>query len=143
MIDTAHSISLAQAHVIIHAALDAARAAGLPPMGVVVLDPHGHPVALAREDGAGQLRVEIATGKAYAAAGMGVSSRILLQRANDNPPFFAALSATGRFIPHTGALAIKRADGKVIGAVGASGAKGDEDEAICAAGVAAACLVGA
>jgi len=36
---------------------------------------------------------------------------------------------------------IKDQDGKVLGAVGASGGTGEEDEAICAAGVAAVGLV--
>jgi len=35
---------------------------------------------------------------------------------------------------------IKDADGKVIGAAGASGGTGDEDEAICIAGIQAAGL---
>jgi uncharacterized protein GlcG (DUF336 family) len=76
---------------------------------------------------------------------MGVASRVLHQRAQDNPAFFNALSATnhGKFIPQTGAVVIKNAAGAVIGAVGASGGTGAEDEAICAAGVAAAGLAAA
>jgi uncharacterized protein GlcG (DUF336 family) len=74
---------------------------------------------------------------------MGVASRTLLQRAKENPQFFGALSATaqGKFLPQTGAVVIKDASGQVIGAVGASGGSGDEDEAICIAGVEAAGLV--
>ena len=74
---------------------------------------------------------------------MGASSRVLGQRAKDNPNFFVSLAATasGKFLPQTGAVLIKNADGQVLGAVGASGGTGDEDEAICMAGVAAAALV--
>ncbi len=63
--------------------------------------------------------------------------------AKDNPNFFVSLSATsnGKFLPQTGAVLIKDAMGAVLGAVGASGGTGDEDEAICMAGVAAAGLV--
>ena len=142
MIDTP-SLTLAQADQIISSALAAARVAGFPAMAVVVLDAAGNPVALKREDGASMLRVDIATSKAWAAVGMGVASRVLHQRALDNPPFFNALASSshGKFIPQTGAVVIKRADGLVIGAVGASGGSGADDEQICSAGVAAAGLV--
>jgi len=139
------NLTLAQATTILAAALAAARADGLPPVAVAVLDAAGHTVALQREDGATPLRVDIAIGKAYAAAGMGVASRVLHQRAQDNPVFFNALasSSLGRFIPQTGAVAIRNAAGAVIGAVGASGGTGAQDEAVCAAGVNAAGLVAA
>jgi uncharacterized protein GlcG (DUF336 family) len=139
------TLTLAAAKQIVDTALAAARTAGMPPVAVVVLDAAGHPVALQREDGASMLRVDIALGKAWASAGMGVASRVLHQRAQDNPAFFNALSATnhGKFIPQTGAVVIKNAAGAVIGAVGASGGTGAEDEAICAAGVAAAGLAAA
>jgi uncharacterized protein GlcG (DUF336 family) len=141
---TAH-LTLAQANTILAAALAAARAGGLPPVAVVVLDAAGHAVALQREDGASMLRADIAQGKAWAAAGMGVASGVLHQRAQDNPVFFNALSASGRgrFIPQAGAVAIRDADGTLLGAVGASGGTGAQDEAICAAGVDAAGLVAA
>jgi uncharacterized protein GlcG (DUF336 family) len=137
------AMTLAQANQVLGAAIAAARAAAMPPVAVVVLDAAGNPVAFQREDGASMLRIDIALGKAWAAAGMGVSSRVLHQRAQENPAFFNALSATsqGRFIPQAGAVAIKCARGAVIGAVGASGGTGADDEAICAAGVAAAGLL--
>ncbi|NIA52322.1 heme-binding protein [Massilia sp. TW-1] len=140
-----NQLTLAHAGAILAAALAAARADGLPPVAVAVLDASGHTVALQREDGATPLRVDIAIGKAYAAAGMGVASRVLHQRAQDNPVFFNALasSSQGKFIPQTGAVAIRAADGTLLGAVGASGGTGAQDEAICAAGVNAAGLVAA
>ena len=96
----------------------------------------------AREDGASMFRFEIAQGKAWGAVGMGVSSRTLGQRAKDNPNFFVSLAAAaqGRFLPQTGAVLIKDTAGHTLGAVGASGGTGDEDEAICIAGVQAAGL---
>jgi uncharacterized protein GlcG (DUF336 family) len=138
-------LTLAQANAILEAAVAAARADGLPPVAVAVLDASGHPVAVQREDGATPLRVDIAIGKAYAAAGMGVASRVLHQRAQDNPVFFNALasSSQGRFIPQAGAVAIRAANGTLLGAVGASGGTGAQDEAICAAGVNAAGLAAA
>jgi len=68
---------------------------------------------------------------------MGAASRVLTQRAKDLPAFFNAIaaSAQGKFIPQTGAVLIKDASGQVIGAAGASGGSGDEDELICIAGI--------
>jgi uncharacterized protein GlcG (DUF336 family) len=76
---------------------------------------------------------------------MGVASRVLHQRAQDNPVFFNALSASsqGKFIPQAGAVAIRAPTARLLGAVGASGGTGAQDEAICAAGVAAAGLAAA
>ena len=136
------ALTLVVANQIIGAALAASQQAGYRPMAVVVLDDAGHLKAAQREDGASMFRIDVATGKAWAAVGMGASSRVLGQRAKDNPNFFVALAATaqGRFLAQTGAVLIKAADGAVIGAVGASGGTGDEDEAICIAGVLAAGL---
>ena len=49
--------------------------------------------------------------------------------------------AQGKFVAQTGAVLIKNAAGEILGAAGASGGTGDEDEAICIAGIAAAGLV--
>jgi uncharacterized protein GlcG (DUF336 family) len=130
-------LTLDQANGIIAAALARSTEAGYKPMAVAVLDDAGHVKAVQRQDGASMLRVDIATGKAWAAIGMGAASRVLTQRAKDLPAFFNAIaaSAQGKFIPQTGAVLIKQPDGSVIGAVGASGGTGDEDELICIAGV--------
>jgi uncharacterized protein GlcG (DUF336 family) len=136
------SLTLAQANQIITAALAKSREAGYKPMGIAVLDAGGALKAFAREDGASMFRFEVAQAKAWGAAGMGVSSRTLGERAQGNPNFFVALAATahGKFLPQPGAVVIKDATGQVIGAVGASGGTGDEDEVICIAGVTAAGL---
>lgn len=130
-------LTLAQANQIVAKALEKARAMKIKPVTVVVLDDAGHLKAMQREDGASMFRFDIATGKAWAAVGMGAASRVLAQRAKDNPNFFVALAATGqgRFLPQTGAVLIRDADGAVLGSAGASGGTGDEDEAICAQGV--------
>jgi uncharacterized protein GlcG (DUF336 family) len=137
-----NGITLTQANRIIEAALSTARAKQYRPMAVVVLDESGNVRALQREDGASMFRIDIATGKAWASIGMGASSRTLGERARDNPNFYVALAATagGKFLPQSGAVLIKNADGQVLGAAGASGGSGDEDELICMAGVEAAGL---
>jgi uncharacterized protein GlcG (DUF336 family) len=135
-------LTLAQANTIISAALAQSKTAGYKPMGIAVLDASGNLKAFASEDGASMFRFDIARAKAWGAVGMGASSRVLMQRAKDNPNFFVSLSATsaGKFLPQTGAVVIKDASGQIIGAAGASGGTGDEDEAICIAGVEAAGL---
>jgi uncharacterized protein GlcG (DUF336 family) len=137
------SLTLAQAQTIITAALAASRDKGFQPMGIAVLDAAGHLKAFASEDGASMFRFDIARAKAWGAVGMGVSSRTLGERAKGNPNFFVSLAATsdGKFLPQTGAVVIKDAQGTLLGAVGASGGTGDEDELICMAGVTAAGLV--
>jgi uncharacterized protein GlcG (DUF336 family) len=137
------TLTLLQANAIITAAMAHSDSMGYRPMAVVVLDASGHLVAAQRADGASMFRIDIATGKAWAAVGMGVSSRELGQRAAENPNFFTALASTGqgKFIPQTGAVLIKDSGGKVLGAAGASGGTGAQDEEICIRGLEAAGLV--
>ena len=137
------TLSLPQAQQIITSALAKSKEMGYQPMGIAVLDAAGNLKAFASEDGASMFRFDIARAKAWGAVGMGVSSRTLGERAKGNPNFFVSLAATsdGKFLPQTGAVVIKDAQGKLLGAVGASGGSGDEDELICIAGVAAAGLV--
>ncbi len=135
-------LGLAQARTVIDAALAHARQQGFKPMAVVVVDAAAQVVASAREDGATALRLDIGQGKAAAAVGMGSNSRALAERAKGLPAFFAtiATSAQQKFIPQTGAVLITDAAGTVLGAAGASGGTGDEDEQIVIAGIAAAGL---
>lgn len=131
------TLTLAQANQIIEAALKHSHAKGYKPMGVVVLDNGGNLKAAQREDGASMFRIDVATGKAWGAVGMDQSSRQIAERAKDNPNFFITLASTaqGRFLPQPGAVLIKDASGNILGAVGASGGTGDQDEEICAHGV--------
>lgn len=126
-----------QARELLDAALARARQDKLRPMGIAVLDAAGQPLVLAREDLAPALRLEIAWGKAAAAVGMVSNTRALAQRAATHPPFFAAIAALPgqRFIPYPGGVPVCNADGMVLGAIGASGASADEDEAVCLAAI--------
>lgn len=131
------ALTLATANAIIEAAFAASAKAAYKPMAVVVLDESGYVRSAQRQDGASMFRIDVATGKAWAAVGMGASSRVLAERAAGNPNFFVSLASTahGRFLPQTGAVLIKDGTGAVIGAAGASGGTGDEDEEICIAGI--------
>jgi uncharacterized protein GlcG (DUF336 family) len=131
------ALNLERANQIIAAALDKAREMKIKPISVVVLDGSGHLKAMQREDGASMFRFDVATGKAWGAVAMGASSRALAARAKDNPNFFITLAATahGKFLPQIGGVLIKDASGAILGAAGASGGTGEEDEAVCAYGI--------
>lgn len=138
-------ITLAQASTIVDAALAKAREMALAPMSVVVLDAGGHMVALKREDGSGILRVEIASGKAWGALGIGAGSRVLADRVASGAAgaaFVAAASVAsgGRLVPVAGGVLVRGPDGLIAGAVGVSGDLSDKDEICAVAGIAAAGL---
>lgn len=124
------NLSLAKANEIIATALKAGRGANLLPLCVAVLDAGGNLVSFQREDGSGILRQDIATGKAWGALGMGISSRTIGDRLKDRPAFQGAVAAAskGRFIPVPGGVLICNSDGQAIGAVGISGDASDKDE---------------
>jgi len=134
------SVTLGFADRLIDAALKKGRELKLAPLTVAVLDAGGHLVALKREDHSGIFRVEIASGKAYGALGMGFDSRELGERSQKMPVFFGALAAAsgGRMVPVAGGVLIRNADNHVIGAVGISGDTSDNDETCAIAGIAAA-----
>ncbi len=130
-------LTLEQASLVIEHATAKATEDGVPPLTVVVLDGSGHLIAAQRQDGASMFRFDVALGKAWASVAMGMSSRDLAARAQDNPNFFVSLAATGqgRFLPQPGAVLIRDEGGNIVGAAGASGGTGDQDEMCCAFGV--------
>ena len=136
------TLTLKQANTVIEKALEKARQMKIKPLAVVVLDDAGNVKAAQREDGASMFRFDVALGKAWASVAMGASSRALLKRAKDNPNFFITLAATakGKFLPQTGGVLIKDDKGGIVGAAGASGGTGEEDEEACVTGIQAAGL---
>ena len=121
------SVTLAQASTVIDVALKTARDLKQMPQTIVVLDTGGHIVCAKREDGSGIIRYEIAVAKAYGALGMGWGSRTSMERATQNPNFFAAIEAAsgGRIVPNPGGVLIRDAANVIVGAVGISGDTGD------------------
>jgi uncharacterized protein GlcG (DUF336 family) len=124
------SLALAIAERIVDAALQTRRENAMLPLAVAVLDAGGQLVAFKREDGCGVLRHEIAVGKAAAALGMGMSTRLIRDRLAARPAFLGALAAAadGRFIPVPGGVLIVDAQRRAVGAVGISGDSSDKDE---------------
>ena len=136
------SITLDQARTIIAAARAAGQGGGFKPLSVVVLDAGGHVTAFEREDGSSNMRFQIAHGKAHGAIALGLGSRALMARAEQQPSFIAAATSAigGALIPVPGGVLVHNADGLLIGAVGISGDTSDNDEAAAVAGIEAAGL---
>lgn len=124
------SLSLAQAATILDECLAVRQKEDLLPLAVAVLDAGGQLVAFKREDGCGVMRYDIAFGKAWAALGMGMSTRLIRDRLANRPAFQSALAAAsdGRFIPVPGGVLILNEQKAVMGAVGVSGDASDRDE---------------
>jgi uncharacterized protein GlcG (DUF336 family) len=137
------SIGLETAKSITSGARAAAKEHGLRPLTVVVLDAGGHVVTVEREDGASNNRFEIAFGKAYGALALGMGSRALMARAEQQPYFIASATAAvgGRMVPVPGGVLVKDGSGTVIGCVGVSGDTSDNDELAAIAGIESVSLV--
>ncbi len=136
-------MELAVAQKILDAALAYAVEHRLKPLAIGVLDVRGALKAYAAQDGTSLKRGEIALGKANGAIAMGMGSRALFKRAEQQPFFIAAATAAvgGSLVPVPGAVLIKQ-DGVLVGVIGISGDTSDNDEAAALAGIAAAGLVG-
>ena len=135
-------LDLATARIIVDAALAKASELNLKPLVVTVLDARGTTKALAAQDGTSLMRGEIAHGKAYGAIALGMGSRAIFQRAQEQAYFVDAVNtmARGALVPVPGGVLILTTDGKLLGAIGISGDTSDNDEAACLAGIAAAGL---
>jgi uncharacterized protein GlcG (DUF336 family) len=121
-------IGLERALELIAAGEQAAASEGLA-LAFAVVDAGGHLVALHRMDGAPWIAPEVAVGKAWTAAAYGAPSAAQGEKMRELHAFSASISAAtgGRFTPQIGGLPIMDGD-EVIGAMGASGGTGQQDE---------------
>ena len=131
------AISLSTAQTLIDAAFTKGHELDLKPLSVVVLDPRASMVAVMSQDGVSQMRARIAHGKANAAIAMGMGTRALMNRAEQQAYFVQAINglADGDFVPVPGGVLITDKDGTLLGAVGISGDKSDNDEAAAVSGI--------
>ncbi|MFD5276835.1 heme-binding protein [Pseudarthrobacter sp. NPDC058362] len=136
------NFGLETAQAIITKALETGQQEGFKPLTVVVLDAGGHVIAAARQDGASNNRFDIAHGKAYGALAMGVGSRALMERAEQQAYFISAAAASlgGRLIPVPGGVLVRDGDGGLLGAVGITGDTSDNDETAALKAIASAGL---
>lgn len=136
-------LTLSQTRTIIAAAFARGTELGLKPLTVAVLDAGGAVKALERADGASPMRPEIAIGKGYGAVALGMGSRAIFRRAEEQPFFIQSMNALARgsLVPVPGGVLVRDSGGKIIGAVGITGDTSDNDEACAVAGIEAAGLV--
>jgi len=136
------ALTLDQAETMIAAARRRRRELSEVPLAYAVLDSGGHVIAVAREDGAGFIRAQIAMNKAWTCFAMGMPLRSLRDRTAGHDLFFTSINgaADGRIMHALGGIVIRDAAGTAIGAMGISGAAGEVDERICVDAIEAAGL---
>jgi glc operon protein GlcG len=120
-------LSTEECRRVIDAALARAGQIGIR-VTVAVVDEGGLLMALARMDGAPPLSAQIAEGKASGAAVWHRDGGSLAQVAQDRPAFFDSIVRMSRvpIVPGVGSTLIRRKDA-VLGAVGVSGGKSEQD----------------
>jgi uncharacterized protein GlcG (DUF336 family) len=137
-------MKLATAQGLVDAALAHARSKSMNPLAIVVLDARGALKMAIAEDGTSLKRAEVAIGKAHGAVAMGLGSRTLYTRSQNQPSFIAAVTHAvgGLLVPVPGGVLVRSKNGELLGAVGISGDSSDNDEEAALAGIAAVGLVG-
>lgn len=131
-------LTLKEAQYLISKAHARAAADGIN-ITVAVVDEGGLLIALGRMDGAPPLSPQIAEAKAVGAAMLYRDGASLADLARDRPGFFSVADRLVRvpIVPGLGSVLIRR-DGRVLGAVGVSGGKPEQDLECAEAGLSSA-----
>jgi glc operon protein GlcG len=125
------SIGLERAKVLMAAAEAEAKKRNWK-MNIAVVDTNGELVHFSRMEGAQIASVEISQGKARTSARFRRESRIFYNAYETGHPYTGTLDPT--LVASPGGFPLIDG-GKVIGAIGCSGGTGDQDAAVCKAGV--------
>ncbi len=105
-------------------------------VSVAVVDSSGVVILVERMNGSGILAPDIAKAKAYTVVAFrGRPTQVLGELFKNNPETFVGVSAIHPIVGGGGGMPITKS-GKVVGAVGVSGAKSDEDQKCAEAGAA-------
>jgi uncharacterized protein GlcG (DUF336 family) len=130
------SLSLADARRMIAAGEKAADKLGIP-YNLAVVDAGGNLISHARMDGAWLGSIDISIHKAFTSRAFDMATEDLAKMAQSGKPLFGINSTNHeRIVIFAGGMPVK-VDGKVIGAVGASGGTVDQDQKVVEAAVAA------
>src|SRR5579872_3899822 len=132
---TYKTLSLAEANLILDAAQKKAEEIGVPEV-LCIADAAGYPIALRRLDGGKITSVQIAMNKAFTAAGHRRPTHQYKNALPGEEAFGIFTQHDGRFTVFVGGFPIF-VDGQCVGAIGASGGNGEQDTAVCEAGIAA------
>jgi len=129
---TVKSLGLTEANVLIQAGIARATEIGSPST-IAVVDVGGTVIAQARMDGALLCSVELACNKAYTALACRLATSFIKTIAQPGGDFYGIANGLGgRAIIFPGGVPIT-VDGQVVGAVGASGGNGAQDEDVAQA----------
>ena len=130
-------ITLEKANLIIKNAISKAREIKINPIMTVILDHRGAIKACSGEDGISSLRFKIAHGKANGAFQMGMGSRALFNRAEQQAYFINAVNTLtdGALVAVPGGVLIRDKNNNIVGSLGISGDTSDNDETAAVAGI--------
>ena len=129
---TSKTLDLAEANLVIEAGIARANAIGSPST-ICVVDVGGTVIAQARMDGASLSSVELAYNKAYTSVSTRLATSFITTIAQPGGDFYGIANGLGgRAIIFPGGMPIE-VDGQVVGAVGASGGNGQQDEDVARA----------
>jgi uncharacterized protein GlcG (DUF336 family) len=102
---------------------------------IAIVDAGGNLVAFHRMDGAWLGSIELAINKAYTSRVFDISTKDLNSYSQPGAQFYG-IQTQPRIVVFAGGIPLKR-NGQVVGAVGASGGMGAEDQSVAEAGAAA------
>jgi len=129
---TLKSLGLDDANLVIHAGIARAKAINSPST-ICVVDVGGTTIAQARMDGASLSSVALAYNKAYTSISTRLATSFITKIAQPGADFYGIANGLGgRAIIFPGGVPIS-IDGAVVGAVGASGGNGEQDEDVARA----------
>jgi uncharacterized protein GlcG (DUF336 family) len=129
-------ISLAQAQLVVSAALTKAQELGVK-MNIAVVDAGANLKGFARMDGAWLGSIDISIRKARTARFFDMPTGAIGQLSQPGGPLFAIEHSNGGLITFPGGAPMKNAAGEIIGAIGVSGDAVENDHAVASAGAAA------
>lgn len=130
---TLRTLTLAEANLILDAAQTESESLGVAHV-LCVADNAGYPIALRRLDGGKVTSVQIAENKAFTAAGHRRKTHTFTNTYPGEEAWGIFTQHHGRFTVFVGGYPIE-ADGEVVGAIGVSGGNGEQDIAVCEAGI--------
>ena len=132
MLHSRSSVASATAFTLVADAIAHARDNGWE-VAASVVDATGATLALSRMDGAAPAIADFAADKAFTAATTGKSTQAFAERMTSAPSLSLGLSTRARLLTWGGGLPILK-DGVLVGGMGVSGARDEEDIACaCAA----------
>jgi uncharacterized protein GlcG (DUF336 family) len=130
-------ITLQQAQTAVAAAVAKAAQIGAK-MDVAVVDAGANLKAFARMDGAWLGSIDISIRKARTARYFDMPTGEIGKLSQPGGPLFGIEHSNGGLISFPGGVPIKGPNGQVIGAIGVSGSRVEDDHAVATAGAAAA-----